>query len=637
MTHLQLDIARKAFIRIREVKFVELLNRIEMERRVGSVGEEGLLLGDILAFQGKYQEAAKCFVKFGQEQRAIEMFCDMKMWEQARLVCTQEDHLKDLIRRQARWAEETGDTEEAANLWLAAGDFPKAIRMYGESGSVDKLREISRTVPKSDTQALQDCIGYFRKHGAFQYAAEIAERIGDNRARLQLLVQMGMWDDAFKLVDKFPQYAGEVYVPWAGWLATNDRFEEAQEAFRLAHRPREAKRMMEQLGGNAVITKKFADAAYYFVKLAQECGALEDGEKRPTEDEWGVRTHRFFDFSRKADIYFAYSLIHKYATQPFTSADVLHLYNASRFLASELSDPNFDVPFNVSKLDVLLSLGRLTASMDMNRMARHVYEKLQQYVLPPAIMEQLDVATLIMRGRPYQDKDEHLSICYRCGQTLASLQSPGDRCPHCAHRFVRSFHSFEPLPLVEFVLAADVSDDQAVQILTSGAGKKPKVEDWERQQQRNNNGAGVNGAADVITFNDELVDAAMNPHGGGPGGNKDPFVAQMMQIELQGRGAKEYIPIVLDAEMIKNLRSNEVFIVRPGNGTLPIHNRYYRNMVPSVAITLCENCNHFFHADDFEFCCMRGKGCPVCRHKKGSGHVGANDSVLESPVKVGRR
>ena len=34
---------------------------------------------------------------------------------------------------------------------------------------------------------------------------------------------------AFSLVEKNPQFTSEVFVPYAQWLAENDRFEEAQK------------------------------------------------------------------------------------------------------------------------------------------------------------------------------------------------------------------------------------------------------------------------------------------------------------------------------------------------------------------------------------------------------------------------
>ena len=40
---------------------------------------------DILAFRGKFKEAAKLFQKFGQEQKAITMFTDLRMFDYAQV------------------------------------------------------------------------------------------------------------------------------------------------------------------------------------------------------------------------------------------------------------------------------------------------------------------------------------------------------------------------------------------------------------------------------------------------------------------------------------------------------------------------------------------------------------------------
>ena len=645
MSHVALDIARKAFIRIREVKLVELLNRVEMDRKVSGGGagaaagaapteDDALVLGDILAFQGKYHEAAKVLIKAGLDSRAMEMFCDLKMWEEARKVCSSEDHFKELLRRQARWAEDIGDSKEAAKLWLTAGDFSRAIRILGQLGNVDALIDVCRTLPKTDTAAITECGQYFRQHRATAFAIEAYEKIGDHRSLLMLHVEAQSWDNAFRLLERFPAFTSDVYLPYAAWLAMNDRFEEAQLAYIKASRPGEAVRMMEQLALNAVVTRRFNDAAAHLFKLSQGnalsadvvAAAAASGSGGKDADTSAVipqrqrvalteaeaaKEHAKRDvFLRKAELYYAYGMIYKFVTQPFTSHDLQCLFNAARYLIAMMADIS-DVPMNISKLDVLLALARLAETFEMYRLARQVYEKLQQHIVPLLLADQIEASTLIMRGRPFQDREDMLPICPRCGSHSAALTGSGDRCSVCVHPFVRSFHSFEVLPLVEFVIADGISDAEAERLLFSGGSRAKQLPGHNNllppsQSVPSSNQAAA--AADVMTFNDD-------PDGSGAdGGVPDLFNQQRFQMMIAGAGrVTQYQPIVCSADVIRRMTPESVFIVRrPGRGAL-----FYRlvGQTAAVSVTLCANCNHFFHSDDYEFECLKTGACPFCRFK----------------------
>jgi hypothetical protein len=45
-----------------------------------------------------------------------------------------------------------------------------------------------------------------------------------------------------------------------------------------------------------------------------------------------------------------------------------------------------------------------------------------------------------------------LPYCYRCSSTNPLVSSSkGDACVNCGHPFIRSFATFDPLPLVQFM------------------------------------------------------------------------------------------------------------------------------------------------------------------------------------------
>ncbi|CAL1137008.1 unnamed protein product [Cladocopium goreaui] len=73
---LRFDIARKAFIRIRDVRYIDLLNRITQQygqKTSLTHDEEMLITAQVLAFQGKYGEAAQHYGRARAFHAAVEM------------------------------------------------------------------------------------------------------------------------------------------------------------------------------------------------------------------------------------------------------------------------------------------------------------------------------------------------------------------------------------------------------------------------------------------------------------------------------------------------------------------------------------------------------------------------------------
>ena len=52
-----------------------------------------------------------------------------------------------------------------------------------------------------------------------------------NRSIESINLEHNKWDEALALIEEHPQFAPQVYLPYAQWLVEQDRFEEAQEAF----------------------------------------------------------------------------------------------------------------------------------------------------------------------------------------------------------------------------------------------------------------------------------------------------------------------------------------------------------------------------------------------------------------------
>eukprot|EP00760_Papus_ankaliazontas_P010181 PhM_4_TR1421/c0_g1_i1/m.66679/K19656/IFT122; intraflagellar transport protein 122 len=611
LLNLNFTIARKAFVRMRDVRFIELLNRIELERK-GTAPDDNIFMAEIHAFQGNFIEAGRCFQRAGQEERAKEMFCDLKMWDEAKAMCPGDDTLKDLLRRQARWAEDVGDYQEACKLYITAGDFTQAIAIAGERGWMDKLEEISKALPKSENASLGLCGTYFRRHGAHSAARDVFVKLGDVRSLLQLHVEMQHWEDAFALLE----YSGiaqnsEVYVPYAEYLAMNDDFDGAQEALKKADRPHEALRMTEQLVYICITENRFKDAAYYMVKLA-----IENVRFAVNGDNVQWRVDRHATLLHHSELYFAYHFVAQYMDMPFTPTDPSHLFYMARYLTAGLMNMS-EVPPGIDKMKVVYALAKLSRQLGMFKLSRWAYERLAHFVLPRAIVEQVELAMAMTRAKPYTDKDELCPMCYRCGTLNPAYNHVGDECVNCLQPFVRSFFTFEVLPLVEFRLGHDLTDAQAEHIISS-----VKV-----QGRRRGSDAGRGGdvwtehkgdGVEVMTFGDDPVldeggADVLQMTSNAPAA--DPFkMLAAMEQEIAEGAKKRFQPVYVDSDNLKQFKRDEIFVQRwPGSETGIVRPRYYRNMVPEVSIVQCASCNHFFHEEDFEFECLKSNGCPYCR------------------------
>ncbi|MED6266259.1 hypothetical protein CHARACLAT_000298, partial [Characodon lateralis] len=227
---LDFETAKKAFIRIRDLRYLELISSIEERKKRGESDNE-LFLADVYAFQGKFREAAKLYKRTGHESKALSMYTDLRMFEHAKefVGATDPKSSRMLITKQADWAKSSKEPRAAAEMYLSAGEHLKAIDIIGEHGWADMLIDIARKLDKAEREPLAKCALHFKRLKHHGYASETYSKMGDLKALVQLHVETRNWEEAFSLVEKHPQFKYDVFVPYAQWLAENDRFEEAQK------------------------------------------------------------------------------------------------------------------------------------------------------------------------------------------------------------------------------------------------------------------------------------------------------------------------------------------------------------------------------------------------------------------------
>lgn len=541
------------------------------------------------------------YAKCNRVELAMEMFSDLRQFEEAKAWAEEyakgkgdSTSVQELIHRQAEWSEEVNDYEAAADMYLKAKKYDRAIQIIGKNEWADKLLEVMRSLGKMETKALSLCASFFRKWGNHQYAKETYIKLGDIKSLIGLHVESHKWDDAFVLLKTNSEYTDEVYLPYAKYLALNDKFDEARLAYKNAGRPDQSTFMLEQLTHNAVMENRFNDAAYYFWLLARECldevtnppHALTEQDRRMLE--------RFRDLYERAQVYYAYYFIYHCMDEPFHSVFPSTLLNIGRFLLCKFSERP-EMPLGVSLAYVLHTLAKHGEALGAYKTARFAYNKLQSLKMPSGWHEQIDLACVITRSKPFSDKEDLLPVCYRCGTVNPLVNSHGDVCINCGAAFIRSFITFEHLPLVEFELERGISDTEATQLLEMPPPRNNMLRAPQKHsRQQDGFTERVTDEMQTLTFDDEpQEEMLMNMD--------DPFHQQM---------AVPHSSIVVDRNVLRMLDRSEVLVRKWPCPALP--NQYFRIMDPDLPLVIDEG-GQFYEADEFELSMLEHGHSPFTR------------------------
>ncbi|PVD24347.1 hypothetical protein C0Q70_14828 [Pomacea canaliculata] len=568
---LDFETAKKAFIRIRHLRYLELIHSIEERKRRGE-NDNMVFLADVYSYQGKFHEAAKLYKKASQEQKALNMYTDLRMFEYAKEFIGSGDPLdkKLLMTKQADWAKSSNEPRTAAEMYISAGEHLKAIEIIGEHGWFDMMIDLARKLDKADREALSRCAHHLSRLEQYGYAAEVFAKMGDMKSLIAMRVEAKHWDDAFTLVEKHPEYKEDVYVPYAQWLAENDRFEEAQQAFHKAGLQEDAVKVLEQLTVNAVVESRYNDAGYYFWKLSMQC--LDIAKDDPDKENEMLK--KFFEFQTKAEVYYVYHTIYRHVVEPFTSVLPEGLFNMSRFLLHCCTE------------STLYTLAKQSRNLGAYKLARHAFEHLKNLRIPHRFQNAVDLGSLTIQAKPFHDAEELMSMCYRCSTTNPLLNNNRNRCVNCKQPFVYSFVNFEVLPLVEFSLEEGMTDEEAVHILDMSVPRRKKERNWQEQRMANMQSLRL-GAEEE----EEM---------------EDPFSSKVKSFGEN----EDFEPVVVNRAFLKTMSRSEVYILK---WPKPLRYRFFRSLLPDVTITICPSCRKLFHTDDFEQQYLLRGHCPFCR------------------------
>ncbi|KDO18038.1 hypothetical protein SPRG_16550 [Saprolegnia parasitica CBS 223.65] len=224
--------------------------------------------------------------------------------------------------------------------------------------------------------------------------------------------------------------------------------------------------LLDELIASVVAETRFKDASYYPWRIRDGMlGSIKASspENVTTDDQKTLASAMSHEVDGK--IYYAYSLIFAYTDEPFTTLQPETLFHASRSLLNVLGKEK--PPPGISIARIAFTLAQHAQQLEAFKLAHMMYERLQTMRVRPEWQRMINLTNMVIQAKPYSDWDDLLPIEYRSSTTNPLLHptSVGDVCVNSAHPFVRSFLSFDNVPLVEFAPTPDLSDDEAMALI----------------------------------------------------------------------------------------------------------------------------------------------------------------------------
>jgi len=635
---LQMRVARQCFVRLKDIGYIELVGSVEATAlRLGIQLDqthppatdpamqqlERYSQAELLACQGQFTDAAKTYARGNQLTEAIDLLVSLRLWEDAKLFAANHEGLdvRLLIEKQGEWLLEINDPRGAAEMFVRAGKQARACRILGEQKPEnwqESLSTIAKGINKEEKELLEYCGLVFTEAQEDMYAKEVYLKLGDVSSLMQIYVKRQDWEAAVKLSEEHEgKFDRSVFLPYAEWLALNVRFDEALGAYRKAGRPDQSQKLMEQLTDNAVKEGRFKDAAYYYWLLGMEClRTIEMSEESKTKENIKQKAiGNYNKYNKMSNLYSAYQHIYSFTTDPFTNLQPEMLFQVARYILNTMSSE--EAPYGISRVFTLYTLAKQAKLLGAYKLARFAYERLNSLRVPPAWQDQLDLDMLTVQAKPVRDTPELLPVCYRCGSTnplltpvqqagLSQASSSGDICTNCAHPFVRSFLSFEVLPLVEFTPEDGMSFDEVLENIkqppSDGRQKRNRMTGNWREQNR--------GGGQVMTTGEDDAD---EDYVGDDDEDEDIFNKYLNRTLEKQENNKQYICVTLDAKALLALKREEIYVCISPSPFLKT--KFYKNMLPEIAVSVAPPCNRFFHEEEFEFAFLKEGCCPFCRVK----------------------
>ncbi|KAI8928779.1 hypothetical protein BC831DRAFT_447367 [Entophlyctis helioformis] len=237
--------------------------------------------------QGKFRDAEKLYLTVGEPDLAINMYKNQKQYDHMiRLVTAyHKDLLVETHMYLGKTLESEGNFRQAEHHYIEGKDWKAAINMYCANNLYEEAYRVGKTFGGPNS-AKQVAYLWARSLGG-ESAVKLLTKFGLLDAAIDFATENGAFDFAFELSRFADKYKlADVHYKHAMFLEDEGRFREAEAAFILAGKPREAILMHihnENWETALTVAETYEPSSVPEVLIGQAKVAFEHGETAKAE------------------------------------------------------------------------------------------------------------------------------------------------------------------------------------------------------------------------------------------------------------------------------------------------------------------------------------------------------------------
>jgi len=226
-----------------------------------------------LEAKGKYKEAERLLLTVDAVDKAISMYKRARKYDHMiRLVAAyRKDLLKDTHLHLAGQLEMEGSLKEAEEHFAQAGEWPSAVNMYTANDLWDEAIRVAKY--HGGVAASRKVAYQWAKLLGGDAGAKLLTKLGLIEQAVDYALETGSFQEALELSKtSLPSRVPDVHLKHALYLEDEERFTEAEAAFLLATKPKEAIEMYihQQDWNNAMrVAEQYDPASVSDVLVAQ--------------------------------------------------------------------------------------------------------------------------------------------------------------------------------------------------------------------------------------------------------------------------------------------------------------------------------------------------------------------------------